>query len=133
METIQSTQFDDHPCTEVKMITQSGYLTRVFFDRQSGMVAGNIATQESLFGTVTATTIMRDYRDFEGLKIPVKTIIRVGSLDQVLTIESVVFDQVKDGVFEVPPTIRALLPPPEPEKTDPSESPEKVTGKTPVK
>jgi hypothetical protein len=59
-------------------------------------------------GEVEATTLLSEYKVFDGVKMPVLTKISVMGIDQVLKIDSVSTRAIPDSVFALPAAIKAL-------------------------
>jgi hypothetical protein len=66
-------------------------------------------TTQSPLGKIQVETVLSDYRDFGGLKVPVKTELSMMGQKQVLAIESVTYDAIDPKVFELPAAVKALV------------------------
>jgi len=108
METVGERTVDGKACWNVRMVSANGTEVQNCFDKQSGLLIGSIAKQHTQMGEVTADVVMSDYRDFDGLKLPTRTVVQMGPQQMVTTIKSVTHEPIADSVFALPPEIRAL-------------------------
>jgi hypothetical protein len=106
--------FSGHTCYHVRGITKWGNENNHYFDMQTGLLVGYGFHQWNASGTGREPTLTRqvfdDYRDFDGLLIP----MRISTFDggRFLGQEqdtSVQFDDVDYGVFALPPSVVAAL------------------------
>ena len=109
METVERTDFDGRPCYKLRLVRRTGGEDIEFYDVATGLKAGSITTRETQMGSVTGTTIERDYRKFGNLLQPTTVRSEVGGLQQVITIETYEYDTVAESVFDPPAGIKALL------------------------
>jgi hypothetical protein len=72
---------------------------------------GNERTQASPMGEVPTTTVLSDYKDFDGLLAATKTVQRIMGVEQVITIAEVTNMELTDDVFALPEEIKALMEP----------------------
>lgn len=108
-ETVEEVEFAGRPSYRVKVITLWDEEYSEFFDRETGLLAGNIREQESPMGAIEVTTVTTDYRDFGGISAPTKVVQRLLGLEQTFTVERVEYDQVDESLFELPSEIRTLV------------------------
>jgi hypothetical protein len=99
--------FGGVPCIEVE-VTTGGETSKFYFDEASGLFRGSRMSTQSPLGKIQVETVVSDYRDFGGVKVPVKTELSMMGQKQVLAIESVSFDPVDAKVFELPAAVKAL-------------------------
>lgn len=109
MTTLERTDFDGRPCYKVKLVRKNGNEDVEYYDVETGLKAGRVATRETPMGTVTATTIEMDYKKFGNLLQPTTVKQTVMGLQQVITITTVEYDNVAPTVFEPPSQIKALI------------------------
>jgi zinc protease len=96
-------------CYKVRLVRKGGGEDFEFYDVETGLKAGGIATRDTPMGAFTQTTIESDYRQFGGIMQPTTIRSTIMGLQQVITIASVEFDKVDPVVFEPPAPIKALL------------------------
>lgn len=106
---VEETEFEGRPCQKVRVVTKWGEEYVEFYDLETGLLAGNIRTQESPMGPVEATTILSDYQDFGGIQVPSRTVQRMMGMEQVITVTTVEFDTVDPAIFALPDEIAALI------------------------
>ena len=75
----------------------------------SGLLVGSVQTTESPMGSMEATTLLSEYKDFGGRKVPTKLVQSSMGQEQVVTITAIEYDNVPDSVFEAPPAVKAIL------------------------
>jgi hypothetical protein len=107
--TLEETTFEGRPCYKVRLVRKTGGEDIEFYDVATGLKAGSITTRETQMGTVTGTTVERDYRKFGNLLQPTTVKSQVGGMEQVITITSIAFDTVSPSVFDMPAGIKALI------------------------
>ena len=100
-------EFGGVPCVEVE-VTGGGETSRFYFDESTGLYRGSRMSTESPLGKVQVETVVSEYRDFDGMKVPVRTELSMMGQKQVLAIESVTFDAIDPKVFELPAAVKAL-------------------------
>lgn len=109
METIERTDVEGTACYRVRIVWKSGRESFDCYAVDSGLLVSTTSKSETVMGTVEATMLYSDYRDFAGLRIPTRTRQRVMNQEFVLTITSVEFGTVSADAFAPPPEVRALL------------------------
>lgn len=109
METVDRTEFEGRSCYKVKLVTKWGEEYFEYYDAGTGLLVGMERNAESPMGAMSTTTIFEDYRDFDGRKVATKMRIRAMGMEQVVTVDSVSFEEFDRSIFEVPPEVKALL------------------------
>ena len=80
---------------------------------ESGLLAGQIAVQESAMGKMELHNIMSDYKEFGGVKFATKLKQQAMGQEQVMTIATVEFDGANDAtLLELPAAVKAIAPAP---------------------
>ena len=110
METVETTKFEGKDCHKLKLVRKNGHETIEFYDKTS-LLNGTMSTQESALGALPVTSIIGEYKEFGGVKMPTKIHLKMGPMEQVMTITSVVNNKVADAEFELPAPIKALVKP----------------------
>jgi hypothetical protein len=88
----------------------SGRVVIEYFDVESGRISGVEGVQESIMGPMNVVTTTSDYQAFGDLMVPTLMVQELGPLQKVqITIQTMEFDAVDPSVFELPPTIQALI------------------------
>lgn len=109
METVERTDFEGRPCYRVKITTNWDEDYFEFYDVETGLLAGAQRSQESMMGPIESTTIIAEYREVGGVKMPARITTRAMGMEQAITIESSSFEAFDRSVFELPPEIKALV------------------------
>ncbi|MCC6677052.1 MAG: hypothetical protein IT436_07905 [Phycisphaerales bacterium] len=74
----------------------------MIFDAASGLLVGRITERQTAAGPVKLETTIADYKEFGGILTPTRVTTLAMGQEQVMTIESVEFDNVPDSAFDVP-------------------------------
>ena len=109
MTTLEQTEFEGRQCYKLRLVRKSGGEDVEFYDVQTGLKAGTIATRETQMGPMSGTTVETDYRKFGNLLHATTVRSTLGGQQQIITITSIEFDNVPASVFEPPASIKALL------------------------
>lgn len=110
LETTGKEAFAGKPAWAVKAVTKAGSEQTIYFDAETGLQLGFKGTQATDMGEVSAETVFTEWKEFDGMKMPVVTEVRLPAMGmtQVLKIESVEFDEIPAEKFELPEMIRKL-------------------------
>jgi hypothetical protein len=109
MTTVERTDFDGRPCYKVRLVRKGGGEDFEFYDVDTGLKAGRIATRETPMGTVTGTSTEGDYKKFGNLLQPTTVKNTMMGVQQLITITTIEYDNVSPSVFEPPAQIQALI------------------------
>ena len=109
MTTVERTEFDGRPCYKVRLVRKEGGEDFEFFDVETGLRAGRIATRETPMGAFTSTAIETDYKKFGNLLLSSTIKVSMMGTQQVLSIQTVEYDNVAPSVFDPPAEIKALI------------------------
>jgi hypothetical protein len=109
MTTLEQTEFDGRPCYKVKLVRKTGGEDTEFYDVKTGLQAGKIFGRETEMGTMTSTVTIKEYRKFGNLLQPTSIRQQVGPVEQVITVDSIEYDNVPASMFEPPAAIKALI------------------------
>ena len=109
MTTVERTEFDGRPCYKVRLVRKGGGEDFEFYDVETGLKAGRIATRETPMGTVTATATEGDYKKFGNLLQPTTVKNTIMDVQQLITLTAIEYDAVPPSVFDPPAPIKALI------------------------
>lgn len=109
METIDAREFDGLKCYAVKMIDQKDEESTYFFEVETGLLRGTMQTTETQMGPMDMTNINKEYKEFGGVKFPVRTEIEMMGMTRIMTFSEIELDGVKDEIFALPDEIKALV------------------------
>ncbi|HSJ14438.1 MAG TPA: hypothetical protein VK939_08480 [Longimicrobiales bacterium] len=107
-ETVEQTEMAGQACYRVRLVWPSGRESFECYSVDTGLIVGSTAKAESEMGTVEATSLVQEYREFDGITVPTKTVIQIMGMEQVLTITAIEFVAPPATTFELPADIRAL-------------------------
>lgn len=108
MTTVEQTAMGGQACYKVRLVWKSGRESFDCYAVDSGLLVGSITNQESPMGTMSVTTLVSDYKNFGGVRMPTRMTQEAMGQQQVMTITSVEFDVVDDAAFALPAEIAAL-------------------------
>ena len=107
-QTLERGEYGGEPCYKVKLVWKGGNETTDCYSVASGFLVATVATRHTSMGPMEMTTLLADYKDFGGIKMPSKMTQSAMGQQQVITISSVEFDTVEPTAFELPAEIKAL-------------------------
>ena len=110
LETVGKSEMGGEPCWQVKVTYPSERSVTECYSVASGLLVGTTATQESPMGVVQVTTLVSDYKDFGGLKIPTSARMQMMGQEQKMTIAAVEYDGVEDAkAFDRPAAVTTII------------------------
>ncbi len=108
-ETAGIEDVEGKPAYKVILTPKEGNPTTSFYDKASGLLVRSDTTVKSPMGEISVSAIVSDYKDFDGVKVPLKVKQKVLTQEMVITIEKV--EQNVDlpaGTFDLPAEVKAL-------------------------
>jgi hypothetical protein len=105
---LDRTAFEGKDCYAVKLVRPSGIEIVEYYDAASGLLAGSRMDSTSAMGSIPTTSIVDQYREFDGVLMPTRARQRAMGVEWVLTLAAVEHDAVPADAFEPPAEIRAL-------------------------
>ncbi len=108
METVERTERGGRACYNVRMVSPDNDTVFSCFDVENGLIVAVTAKQTSQMGEVEVTSLLSDYKDFGGIKLPTRTTAQMMGMEMVTTIKSVDSNPIDPSVFELPAEIKAL-------------------------
>jgi hypothetical protein len=109
IKTVEKTMFDGRPCYKVSLVKKDGAEDFDFYDVETGLKAGAMATRESQMGPMPVTQVHSDYKKFGNLLVPTTLKQTAMGVEQVLKVNTFEFDNVPDSTFDPPAQIKALI------------------------
>jgi zinc protease len=109
MTTVEKTTFDDRPAYKVRIVFPSGREEFSYFDVESGLDLGHEGKRATRMGSLPSTELFRDYKTFGDVKQATSIVARVLGLEQVVHIDTCVYNTVTPDAFDLPPAIKALI------------------------
>jgi predicted Zn-dependent peptidase len=86
-------QVDGKDAYVVQINAASGDTSTAYYDVASGLKVQELRQKETPMGKMNITTSFKEYKTFEGVKIPTKLVVDLGQFKQDITIESVKVNQ----------------------------------------
>lgn len=110
-ETVEVTDFEGQRCYKVKIVHKDDSEALVYLDSATGLRAGQTLTQKMNGQEVPITLVMSDYKEFGGVKLPMKRVQKLPGADVVMQVQTVEFDKVDPSAFALPDAVKALVKP----------------------
>ena len=107
--TLEKTTFEDRPVYKVRLVKKTGGEDVEFYDVETGLKAGGMATRESPMGPMQGTTAYSDYRKYGVLRQPSTMKMTTLNVQMVMSIAVLEYDTVDPAIFTPPPQIKALI------------------------
>lgn len=107
-ETKGAVNFGGVPCYEIAVTGGPGD-GALYYDIQTGLTRGMMLTVESPMGKMPSTTMMSDYKEFDGVKIATRTDVEMMNMKHILVVDSVDYKSIDPAIFNLPPEIKALV------------------------
>ena len=107
-ETKGAVNFGGVPCYEIAVTGGPGD-GALYYEIQTGLTRGMMLTVESPMGKMPSTTMMSDYKEFDGVKIATRTDVEAMNMKQILVVDSVDYKSIDPAIFNLPPEIKALV------------------------
>ena len=119
IETVGTESFTGKDCYKVKVVikpiegmdaekTKETRTSYEFYETATGLLVGKKGIEASDIGDTPYTAQLSDYKTFGEQLVPTKTVQKFSGQEMVFTVDSVEFDTVTDGVFELPAEIKTL-------------------------
>lgn len=109
LETVEKTEFEGHPCYKVKVVTAWGEEYFEYFDVETDLLVGVERTQASPMGEIPVTSVVSDYKEFDGLLVATKSVQRMMGIEQIISVTSLESWTPDEVTFELPAEIKALM------------------------
>lgn len=103
------TNFEGAKAHKIKLVDENGDETYQYYNVSSGMMVGQESTQASPMGELNVMTLMSEYKEFGGMKMPTKIVQKMGPQQVIIEIKTVEMNNVDESVFELPAAIKAMV------------------------
>jgi hypothetical protein len=110
-ETVEITDFEGTRCYKLKIVHKDNSEAMVYLDSASGLRVGQTENAKMMGQEMQRTLVMGGYKEFGGVKIPVKRTIKLPMAEIVGEITAVEFDTVAPSTFVLPAEVKALVKP----------------------
>ena len=109
-ETIGRAELGGQPCYQVRTVRRSGSESVECYSVETGLLVGTTAKRDTPMGQIESVTLVSDYQDFGGIKIPTRSRIQIPAMsaEQVLSFSNVEFDKVDPAAFARPAAVEAM-------------------------
>ncbi len=108
METVERTTMGDTDCYKVRVVWKSGRESHDCYAVDTGLIVGTVIEQESQMGTITAETLMSEYKEFGGVKMATRMSANLMGQPMLIRLNDIEFGTATESDFELPPQIKAL-------------------------
>lgn len=102
-------EFDGKKTVKIRLVREGGRESFEYYSTETGLMVGSEGIQASPMGEIKISSVLSDYKDFGGMKMPTKTTTSMGPQQMVLTISKVELNKVEDSAFKRPPAVEALV------------------------
>lgn len=109
METVELADFEGTKAWKLRLVREGNDTTYEYFDAESGLMIGVEATRDTQMGPMTAITVLSDYAEFGGVRLPKTVTTKTMGQEMVMSITSMEWDTVEASAFELPAEIKVLV------------------------
>jgi hypothetical protein len=110
VETTGTEVVEGQDCYRVVMTPAEGAPETIFLSKETGLAVKMVTISSTQMGNVPVEVLVRDYRDFGGIKAPATIVQSAAGLEFTLTLETVeVNAPIPPGRFDLPADVQALL------------------------
>jgi hypothetical protein len=106
-ETIGPEDFEGRRVWRVKHTRPNGDVVHEFYDIETGLSAGGVATAAGPMGPTEVVSVVGDYKDFAGFRVATRIVQRQPQFEVVIAIVTMEFDTVADSLVALPAALRA--------------------------
>lgn len=103
------TNFEGDKVHKIRMVDKDGTEQYQFFAVSSGLMVGSESTQPSPMGEINVISVMSEYKEFGGMKMPTKIVQKMGPQEVIMQVTAAEMNNVEDSAFELPAAIKALV------------------------
>jgi hypothetical protein len=111
--TLDPVEFEGRQVFPVRMVRASGDTLTEFFDASTGLSAGSRTAIRTPIGRIEMTSIVGEYKRFDGLLVATRIEQRNPQYRMIISIEKVEFDLLDADALAPPESVRALIKPPQ--------------------
>ncbi|MCC7291592.1 MAG: hypothetical protein IT449_05985 [Phycisphaerales bacterium] len=111
VDTVDLADFEGRKCYKLRLVEGEGEKAEEsfeYYDAETGLQAGQISQRPGMGGSMEATMVFVEYKEFGGVKTPCKMVMKAMGMEQAITIASVEYDTVDPKVFDLPQEIKDL-------------------------
>ncbi len=108
-EMIGRGDFEGRPVWQVKLTDEAGDRTTMHFGVEDHLLWGMSMVNKTPMGEMPTRSVIKEYRDFDGIKTAAIMEIHTMGMVQTMTVDKIEFDVVDKSVFTLPPAIQSLV------------------------
>lgn len=109
--TIGTEEVAGKPAIQVRMVPNVGGESTMVFDKESGLLVKMSGTIKTQMGEIPTVTLMEDYREVDGMKLPFRSRVQVVGMgvEQVIAFEKIEHDgEIAADVMTPPEQVKKL-------------------------
>ncbi len=100
--------FEGKACVLLQCLRGENVSTQ-FYDRESGLLIGSRNKVSSQMGTIEATTVIGEYKEFGHVMVATKMTTKAMGQSQIMEFKDVSFDAIDPAIFALPPEVETLV------------------------
>lgn len=109
IKTLEKTTFEGRPAYKIALTRKGGGDDIEFYDVDTGLKAGSVTERKNPMGTISVTSTVTDYKKFGDLLQPTVLKQSMTGVQVTIMFTSYEYDKVDPSVFDLPPSIKALV------------------------
>ena len=110
-ETVEIGDFQGQRCYTVKIVHKDNTESLIYLDSATGLRAGQTETAKMNGQEMQRTLVMSDYKDFGGVKMPTKRVMKLPMAEVQMEVTAVDYDKVDPSTYALPAAVKALVKP----------------------
>jgi hypothetical protein len=107
-EFVKRDTVDSQSCVRLKLTWKSGRTTNECYSESTGYLVASESVETTSMGQISITTTYHDYKAFDGITLPTRTVQRATGTEVVLRLTELVFETVDPAKFVLPAEIQTL-------------------------
>ena len=108
-ETVEIAEFGGQKCYRIRLVSTTGKESFECFSVESGLLVAAQKKTNTPMGLTDNLLLYAEWKEFGGAMFASRVVSEVMGIKQILTLESVTFDDAKPEEFELPAAVRALV------------------------
>ncbi len=108
-EVMGAAEFNGKQVWQVRVVEEGDSDTTNLYDQSTGLMIGTMMVAKTQMGDIPVTVVVEEYGDFDGIKVPTRTVLWMMMQAQELVTKSVEWDNVTATEFALPKEIAALV------------------------
>jgi hypothetical protein len=101
--------FDGQAVEAVKLTDHDGNVSTQYFSKETGRLVGETGQTDSPQGTLNMTMVYSEYKQFGPFTMATKSVVKMGPIEQTITITDVTFDDATEADFVLPEPVAKLI------------------------